>query len=280
MKATAFTQKLLGAVMASLLAAMVFQGCITTSSGSAPATSREAQPQSEALRKIDHDIEFTKNHIRELEKFKTSKLHEAVYNEVQNERSRGWVKLDGQPTYEEIAERANAEVAATEKEIQRLENKLLTLEAQKSSMMNQSSGCFLPETFVKMEDGSEKALAQLRPGDKVVTYDIGKEKPASKPVIKIYSVKGNHLYTINRQLRATGGERLLSQEGWKKIRDLKKGDLVHIGGKMQAIETIDYVRADHTLYNIQVADTHNFYVITSDGTAFLVHNSGGGGGSK
>jgi hypothetical protein len=30
-------------------------------------------------------------------------------------------------------------------------------------------------------------------------------------------------------------------------------------------------------FEIKVADTHNFYVVTSNGSTYLVHNTGGGG---
>lgn len=280
MKKSGVIKRLLCGMITVPLAAMLFQGCFETGTGRSKIKTSSPGTKSEALQQLDKDIERTKQQIRDMERFKTDKLHEAVYNEIQHDRSRGWVKLDGQPTYEELAERANAEVAASEKEIQRLNNKLAVLESQKSTSMNQSSGCFLPGTLVKMEDGSLKPLDQLQPGQMVLTYDIGNREPVSRPVVKTYSVKSNHLYTINSRLTATGGERLLSREGWEKIRNLKKGDFIHIGGRMEKIENIDYVRADHTLYNIQVADTHNFYVVTPDGATFLVHNTGGGGGGS
>ena len=88
------------------------------------------------------------------------------------------------------------------------------------------------------------------------------------------------MYTINGQLISTGGERLLSQDGWKKISNLKKGDSIHLNGSMMTIKSIDYSRVNRTLYNIQVADTHNFYVITPDGSNYLVHNTSGGSGGS
>ena len=263
-----------------LLTGMLFQGCRTSGSGRSNVKANSPKANSEAVKQLDKQIATTKDLIEGYEKFQTDQLRKAVVNAHQHDRSRGWVKLDGKRTYEEISDQAYDEAAATEKEIARLNRKLEQLESQKSKLTNESSGCFLPETLVQMEDGSVKSLARLEPGQKVLTYDIGAEKPVSRPVIKTYSVEANHLYTINKQLTATGGERLLSQNGWKKIRDLKKGDFVHIGGQMEEIESIDYIRAEHTLYNIQVADTHNFYVVTSDGSTFLVHNTGGGGGGS
>lgn len=278
MKEIGIIRKSFCAMITCLLFWMLFQGCFGGSSGPTPTKNSGLKIDSEKLQKVNKDIEFTKNQIKDYETFRTQQLHQAAINDVENDKSRGWIKLNDKPTYEEIAERSYADAAAAEKEIVRLKNVLARLESQKKNIMKQSSGCFLPETLVKMEDGSLKSLVELQPGQKVLTYDIGYEKLVSKPVIEKYSVKANHLYTINNQLTATGGERLLSQNGWEKIRNLKKGDFVHLDGRMVEIENIDYVRANYTLYNIQVADTHNFYVVTSNGSTFLVHNTGGGGG--
>lgn len=277
MKEQGVIKKLFCVMSTCLLFAVLLQGCLTSGSGKSSVKASSPKTNSEELAQLDQQIATTKSLIEGYEKFQTDQLRQAAVNAREHDRSRGWAKLDGKPTYEEISNRSYDQAAATEKEIARLNKKLQQLEGQKSKLMNQSSGCFLPETLVQMEDGSLKPLAQLQPGQKVLTYDIGAERRVSRPVVKTYFVEANHLYTINKQLTATGGERLLSQDGWKKIRDLRQGEYIHIGGKMEEIESIDYVREDHTLYNIQVAGTHNFYVVTSNGATFLVHNSGGGG---
>jgi len=76
----------------------------------------------------------------------------------------------------------------------------------------------------------------------------------------------------------TGGERLLSGEGWKEVRNLKKGDAVHVNGRMREVVSIEYSRVNSILHNMRVDDTHNFYVVTPDGSQYLVHNTDGGGG--
>ena len=265
-------------ILCALFILILFQGCLSSSGSSSFNTSTSNNSSSKDLSEADKEINRTKQQIQDYEEYRIRELHNAVINDMENTKSLGWVKLDGHPTYEEIATRSYANVAATEKEISRLKNRLKHLENEKQVIQNQSSGCFLPETLVKMEDGSLKSLAKLQPGEKVLTYDIGYDKQVIKQVIKTYSVKANHLYTINNQLTATGGERLLSQNGWEKIRNLKIGDTVHLDNHMVKIENIDYVRSNQILYNIQVDDTHNFYVVTADGSNYLVHNSGGGGG--
>mgnify|MGYP001344902946 CR=1 FL=1 len=145
-------------------------------------------------------------------------------------------------------------------------------------LMEQSLGCFLPNALVQMEDGNYKPFDQVETGDKVMTYDVGYDKQVSKQVVDRYSVDSNHLYVINGELETTGGERLLSQDGWKEVSRLIMGDFVHVEGRMVEIFSIDYKRVNRTLHNLHVDDTHNFYVSTAKGTKYLVHNTAGGDG--
>jgi len=231
-----------------------------------------------SVEEADKKIDYLEKHIRDLGEFETEQRKIGVIYDVKHANTFGAVKLDGHPTYEDLANQHYDQAAATEKEIARLKKQLAKAKQEKAEMQKQSQGCFLPETLVQMGDGSFKPFARLQTGDEVMTYDIGYETQVVRPVISLYSVESNHLYTINNELKTTGGERLLSQDGWKEVSRLKKGDTVHIDGQMIEILSIDYQRLNRTLHNIQVQGTHNFYVAVPSGSRYLVHNSGGGGG--
>lgn len=162
--------------------------------------------------------------------------------------------------------------------IEQLKNQLTRLERERQTFTSQAGGCFLPDTLVTMADGSMKAFERIQPGDQVLTYDVGYQSLVKKPVVDVYTVEGNHLYTINGEISTTGTERFLSDTGWKRVQDLEEGDQVHVDGRMIKIVTIDYHRSHNKLYNMQVDDSHSFYVVTDSGTRYLVHNCGGGGG--
>ena len=245
-----------------------------------PETPPPAPAASRTVKEIERDIENTQETISGLEAHAVKEQHLGVINDVKNDQSRGWAKLDGNETYEDAANRHYTEAAATEKEVERLKKKVDRLEQERQTIISQSGGCFLPGTLVTMADGSAKPFEQIRPGDRVLTYDIGYQTTVIKPVVDVYTVEGNHLYTINGELSATGTERLLSDTGWKRVRDLRKGDEVQIDGCMVTIVSVDYHRARHTLYNMQVDDSHNFYVVTDSGNRYLVHNTSSGGGAK
>lgn len=142
------------------------------------------------------------------------------------------------------------------------------------------AGCFPAGARVLMKDGTGRPIAHIRPGDMVMTYDIGYDALVPKPVLEVYTFQTNHLYRINGHFVTTGTERMLTRKGWRAVNSLKVGDMVLMDREMKEIKTIEYQAEDLTVYNMQVADTHSFYVLSEDSGGYLVHNCGGGGGGK
>ena len=239
----------------------------------------------EVLRDIDQtqkDIQFTRDVINQavldqldaagqLEKGKYF-THSADYNASGGQNP-------GETNVSRV-ERINRDIDVQRGELEKQKKKLATLEQKQQSLQQQSMGCFPADTHVVMADGSTRSFSTIMPGDYVQTYDIGYERKVARKVIETYQVDGNHLYVINDTLQTSGGERLLTQDGWRVVRNLKTGDRVHVGGQMVEIDTIRLKHQNAILHNMQVADTHNFYVSTDSGETYLVHNSGGGGGGK
>lgn len=243
-----------------------------------PAPQKKEPSLFKTVAEADAKIDYLEKHIKGLKDYEKEQMKIGIINDVKDFQTNHAVKLDSKPTYEEEKDLAYEQVKGTQKEIARIEKELANAKKEKNKLTNQSKGCFLPDALVQMEDGSFKPFAEVVPGDMVMTYDIGFEKQVSRPVVELYSVESNHLYTINGELETTGGERLLSQDGWKEVSDLKQGDFVHIDGNMLEIVSIEYKNVEHRLHNMQVNDTHNFYVSTASGIKYLVHNSSGHGG--
>ena len=181
-------------IVTCIVFAMFFQWCLSSGSGKSSVKASSPETNSEELAQLDKQIATTKSQIEGYEQFQRDQLREAVVNAHEHDRSRGWVKLDGNSTYEETSDRAYANAAATEKEIARLNKKLKQLESQKSQLTNQSSGCFLPGTLVKMEDGSlkvsVKAPADKGKANKELIDMLSKEFDVAKDKIKIISGAG------------------------------------------------------------------------------------------
>lgn len=246
----------------------------------APSPPKLEPPLFATVEEADSKINYLQKHIKDLKDFEKQEMKNGAINDINDTLTNHAVKLDGQPTYEDLRNQHYEQVAGTQKEIVQLEKQLATAQKEKDKLTSQSKGCFLPDALVQMENGTFKPLVEIVPGDMVMTYDIGLDKQVSRPVVELYSVQSNHLYTINGEFETTGGERLLSQDGWKEVSNLRQGDVVHVNGNMLEIRSIEYQNVEHRLHNMQVSDTHNFYVSTLNGTKYLVHNSGGGGGGK
>ena len=244
-------------------------------------------PDPKTVEECDEFIEKQTKHIDDLEEFIAEQTKINVIYSLENEKSRGWMKGDGNE-HGDIADQAQEQIVATQREIDRIKGDVASVKRKKDELEKKKFGCFPANTMVQLGDGTYKSFADIAPGDMVMSYDIGYEKPVSRPVVEVYTVKGNHLYAINGEIFTTSSERFLSQNGWKETSMLKVGDRIHVEGKMLEIKTITYERVDQVLYNMQIKDTHNFYIATKEGRKYLVHNSsdsgggggGGGGGGK
>lgn len=93
--------------------------------------------EADKLYGVDKDIQDTKDLIAGYEKNRKHHMRKAVINDVKNHKERGAVKLDGHPTPEDIAARSYEEVAASEKEIDRLKRKLNKLKSKKRDIEQQ-----------------------------------------------------------------------------------------------------------------------------------------------
>ncbi len=65
-----------------------------------------------------------------------------------------------------------------------------------------------------------------------------------------------------------------------KVSRFKVGDKVHTDQGLTNIHSIVVKREVQTVHNLQVQDSHTFYVMDDGEKRYLVHNTGGGGGSS
>jgi hypothetical protein len=152
--------------------------------------------------------------------------------------------------------------------------------AYTESVIGTTSGCFPAGTLVITGDGGFKRIEDVTPGDILMTYDIGKDLLKTSPVEEVYLFDNNHYYMINKKLKVTAGERFLTPEGWKKVKYLQKGDHIFNGRKVEEITSFTLVHGIVKVYNLHVANSHNFFVSPDETATYLVHNTAGGGGGK
>lgn len=95
--------------------------------------------------------------------------------------------------------------------------------------------CLSGDTLVSMADGSEKLVADIRPGDWVLTVNEDTYKLESKQVKHLHDngVKETVVVDVRgHSLRCTPNHPILANNTWINAGDLKKGDLVAVPRKL------------------------------------------------
>ena len=127
--------------------------------------------------------------------------------------------------------------------------------------------CFIEGVQVELADGIEKDVAEISIGDVVKTKD------GEGAVVKVFHSKAGkqRLYGFNeKEPFVTEAHPFMTQDGWKKISEVKVGDTLYRNGlgldTVESIQSKD-VPADTPVFNFHV-DTHeNYYA-----AGYLVHN--------
>lgn len=141
-----------------------------------------------------------------------------------------------------------------------------------------NKSCFPSDIQVLMKDGTHKPISSIIKGDEVVVYDIAKNTISNSTVNEIMISSNNHYYVLNNSIKATAYERFLTQDGWKRIREIQEGDKIFNGNDYISVNHIEKVLVDDEVYNLNINSNHNFFVSYDAQNNMLVHNSGGGGG--
>jgi hypothetical protein len=164
-------------------------------------------------------------------------------------------------------------------EITKIDKHVKQIDKQMDDLLKETQRtCFPPDTLVLLGDGTYKAIKDIKAGDMVSTYDIAKDAISSSNVKEVSISENNHFYQINGAIKATAYERFFTQDGWKKIRELKVGDSIFDGNGFEEITQITKEEVGSTVYNLSINSSYNFFVSHDGNANMLVHNSGGGGG--
>lgn len=142
--------------------------------------------------------------------------------------------------------------------------------------------CFVPKTLVAMQ-GCQTFIEDILPGDMVLSYNEESKKNEYNEVLSIMSHRViEEIYTIyieNEIIQVTGTHPFYiirrNSAKWREVSTLKSGDQVlYANGEVHVINKIDIEIKDTLVYNLEVANNHNYYVGVNK---VLVHNKGGGG---
>lgn len=133
-------------------------------------------------------------------------------------------------------------------------------------------GCFTPDTQVFMADGSSLAIQDIGVGDSITTrLSENSEKLVTAEVTDVHSATVPGYLIINKTLQVTPDHYMFVNGMWKEAGSTKPGDtLVQSDGSILIVESVEWVKKDTTVYNLEVAGYHTFF---ADG--IWVHNQKG-----
>ena len=143
-----------------------------------------------------------------------------------------------------------------------------------------NKGCFLPETLIRKEDGTEVPISSVRPKDRLLAFTIeGEAVIARVRTVVTHEVdRYKVVKTRNLAVQVTAEHPFYVGNGtFKTLESLKVGDpsspLTDGDSVAQPIESIAVVQKKVLVYNLQTDAPNTFLA-----NGFLVHNKGGGGG--
>ena len=142
-----------------------------------------------------------------------------------------------------------------------------------------NKGCFLPDTPILRADGSETAIADVRPGEKLLAFTpAGEIVTATVAAVLALEVDEYAVVTTDRvTLRVTAEHPFYVGDGtFKTLEALKVGDSIFAwdGEKSlsaQPIRSIERVHSRTRVYNLQTDAPHTYFA-----SGIAVHNKGGG----
>lgn len=141
-----------------------------------------------------------------------------------------------------------------------------------------NKGCFLPETEILDADGKPRALASIRPGDRVLafTLDGGVTAAAVREVFSVRETAYLELATDRSRVKATAEHPFFVGDGtFVPAGDLKVGQTLYLfDGKGLSQETLRSKRlvpGPVAVYNLRVDAPNTFFA-----SGLAVHNKGGG----
>jgi hypothetical protein len=130
-------------------------------------------------------------------------------------------------------------------------------------------GCFLAGTKIKMADGSEKNIENIRSGDKILTFtDELNHSLISGEVTKTYEHLVAKYLIINDRLFVTPEHRIFVNDTWRTIGEAKLGDfLMDEAGLPVKIKKIEERHEFVKVYNFEVTPEHTYLA-----NGIYVHN--------
>ncbi|MBI1327110.1 MAG: prepilin-type N-terminal cleavage/methylation domain-containing protein [Alphaproteobacteria bacterium] len=124
-------------------------------------------------------------------------------------------------------------------------------------------GCFAAGTMIKLADGSDKPIEQIKEGDAVLSFDMNDPQGAlvANKVAATVSFEDKHVIRINDIFTVTADHKFPLPGKMNAIEagDLKVGDtLIAEDGSLLEVKTIETLPDTQRVYNFEVENNHNY----------------------
>jgi len=145
----------------------------------------------------------------------------------------------------------------------------------KTVLYGGSAGCFTGDTLVQTIRGHKK-ISEILAGDLVLSLNIFKQVMEYKSVQRLWFYPSpNAIIELENGIRCTPSHKFRHNRQWLKIADIVDDDKPVEYNNARNIARAEckfkYVDSCEPVYDLQVADNHNYTVTTEN---IIVHNSG------
>lgn len=149
-----------------------------------------------------------------------------------------------------------------------------SLEGIYISGAEQGGGCFSENTLVLMQNGSNKPIKDIKPGEFVLTRSAeDNAKLVSAKVIDIHKEKSTGFFVINQSLEVTSNHILYINGSWQEASTIEIGDsLIDSQNRTVRVNSLEWQNRIIDVYNLEIKDRQTFFA----GDVW-VHNQKGGG---
>ena len=130
------------------------------------------------------------------------------------------------------------------------------------------SGCF-PAYSLVLTPGGWRQIAQIRPGDEVLSYSKGTDEVEICTVLRRKDHGAERLWRLEFEDNAppvvtTRSHSFLTERGWIKAIDLKRGDILMTapepGNANRVVSAVRLTAQSAPVYNLITSDHHTFIV--------------------
>ncbi len=131
--------------------------------------------------------------------------------------------------------------------------------------------CFAKNTPILMADGQMKPIQEIRPGNRVVSYDYKANRYAVSEVIHIESTYVPSYLIINNLKVSEHHPFAVGHDQWKEAGELQVGDRIVGLNADNIVAEIIRVEQPIEVYGLSVSSYRNYYVFNGE-SFYLVHN--------